>query len=114
MVAARATRPGRNILDPGENSMALFVVQHTHTAATCPAPHREQAGMLLQLLASAPQQGVTILSEAVVDGQHELHILAEAADAALVRQFMAPFARMGTVTVRPASPCERVAERGAC
>ncbi len=94
--------------------MPLYVVQHSHGADTCPAGDKELAPQLLQLLAAAPQAGVTILAEAVVDGQHELNIIASAADAPTVERVMAPFAQMGSLTVREASHCERVVERGFC
>ena len=94
--------------------MALFMVQHWHEAATCPAGDPQRGGMLLQLLASAPKAGITIRAEAVVNGAHELNIIAEGADAATVEKFMAPFGMMGSVTVRPASVCEQVVERGRC
>ena len=94
--------------------MALFVVQHRHAAEACPAPNPEVAPQLLRVLAGAPQSGVNILAEAVVDGQHELNLIVDAPSAQVVEQFMAPFAQMGTVSVRAASPCETVVERGAC
>ena len=94
--------------------MALFVVQHKHQAATCPAANAEMAPQLLRLLASGPRQGVNIRAEAVVDGAHELNLIVDAASASVVEQFMAPFAQMGSVTVRAASVCETVVERGAC
>ncbi len=94
--------------------MSLFVVQHKHDAATCPAGDAQVAPQLLQLLASAPQQGVTILAEAVVDAGHELDMIVDAANAATVEAFMGPFAQMGSVTVRAASHCEVVVGRGAC
>jgi hypothetical protein len=68
----------------------------------------------LQLLGSAPQRGITILAEAVVDGAHELDLIVDAPDASSVEGFMAPFAQMGTVSVRPASHCEQVVDRGRC
>jgi hypothetical protein len=94
--------------------MGLFVVQHRHEAAACPAANAEMAPQLLKVLASAPSHGVTILAEAVVDGAHELNLIVDAPGAKVVEQFMTPFAQMGTVTVRAASSCERVVERGAC
>ncbi len=94
--------------------MALFVVQHKHDPATCPARDKTMGPQLLQIIAGAPQAGVTIQAEAIVDGGHELNMIVEAADAQSVRRFMAPFAQMGTVSVRGASLCERVVERGSC
>ena len=94
--------------------MPMFVVQHRHDAARCPAGDREMAPQLLQVLAGAPKAGVTILAEAVVDGEHELNIIADADSAATIESFMTPFAMVGSVTVRPASHCERVVGRGYC
>ena len=94
--------------------MAIFMVQHTHSAATCPAPNPEMGQGLLQVIGGAPQAGVKVLAEAVVDGAHELNMLAEADAAATVEAWMAPFGQMGSVSVRPASFCEKVVERGAC
>lgn len=94
--------------------MSLFVVQHKHDATTCPAANPQVAPQLLVLLASAPQQGVHIVAEAVVDGGHELDLIVDAADAGTVEKFMAPFAQMGSVSVRASSTCEVVVDRGAC
>ena len=94
--------------------MPLFVAQHKHDAATCPAADKETAGQLLQLLAGAPQAGVTIRGEAVVDGEHELNLIVDAESVETVEKFMAPFGQMGSVTVRAASSCERVVDRGYC
>jgi hypothetical protein len=94
--------------------MGLFVVQHRHEAAACPAGNAEVAPQLLRILASASGQGVNVLAEAVVDGAHELDLIVDAPSAETVERFMAPFAQMGTVTVRAASHCENVVERGAC
>jgi len=94
--------------------MPLFMVQHTHAPDVCPAPDPKVAPQLLQILAAAPEAGVRILAEAVVDGEHELNLIVEAADANTVERFMGPLGRMGRVTVRPASHCEKVVERGRC
>lgn len=94
--------------------MALFFIQHQHDAATCPAGDAHAAPQLLQLLASAPQSGVTILADAVVDGAHELNLIAAADRPATVERFMAPFAQFGSVSIRPASHCESVVGRGHC
>ena len=110
MMPASATR---GLRDRGTQSAALRR-PHSHEASACPAGDKEVAPQLLQLLASAPRAGVTILAEAVVDGQHELNIIASADDAPTVERVMAPFAQMGSLTVREASHCERVVERGFC
>ena len=81
------------------------------TPRPAPAGDKETGGQLLPLLASAPQAGVTIRAEAVVDGEHELNLIADAESAETVQQFMTPFGQMGSVTVRASastpSPCSR-------
>lgn len=96
--------------------MSLFVVQHKHPSETCPARSREMGGMLLDHLSSANAEkyGLQINAEAVVDGAHTLYLIVEAPDESVVRKFMEPFAKAGSVDVLRASQCEVVVERGAC
>jgi hypothetical protein len=96
--------------------MSLFVVQHKHAAETCPAGDPQMGPMLLKHLSppNATSFGITIEGEAVQDGQHTLYMILGAEDEAKVREFMAPFAQMGSLEVWPASHCEKVVERGKC
>jgi Domain of unknown function (DUF3303) len=74
------------------------------------------APMLLTHLSreNAKKFGVTIHSEAVIDGGHALYLIVDAANSESVTRYMEPFARAGTVSVMPASHCEVVVNRGAC
>ena len=94
--------------------MTLFVVQHRHAPDACVAGHPEYGPQLLAILAGASEAGVEIRAEAVVDGEHELNLIVEAANSETVVQFMQPFMMMGSVSVRAGSACERVVERGYC
>lgn len=96
--------------------MSLFVVQHSHAAETCPAGHPEMGPMLVQHVSAegAAKFGVTVHSEAVVDGTHAFYLIVDAQSEENVRDFMAPFYQAGTVEIMPASTCERVVERGQC
>ena len=96
--------------------MSLFVVQHVHEAEKCPAGDAEMGPMLLKIISdqNASNYGVTVKSEAVLDGRHTLYVIADAPDAGKLKEFMAPFAHMGTVEISAASVCERVVERGKC
>ncbi len=96
--------------------MALFVVRHQHQAERCPARDPEMGNMLLNHLGepSAQQYGVAIHSEAVVDGQHTLYLIAESADRSGIDEFMKPFSMAGSVDVWQASPCAAVVERRGC
>ncbi len=96
--------------------MPLFVAQHVHGAESCPAGDPQMGPMLLKILAAsnAEKFGVTVKSEAVLDGRHTLYLTVDAESEDKVKEFMAPFSQMGTVEVWPASTCERVVDRGEC
>ncbi len=94
--------------------MPLFVIKHGHDAATCPAGHPQYGPMLLKHLAGAKAAGVTVNGEAVVNGGHQLFLIASAKDASTVKTFMQPFAQMGSVEVLESSHCEAVVARGKC
>lgn len=53
-------------------------------------------------------------AEAVVDGEHTLYMIVEAASETSVRSYMEPFALAGSVDVYPASTCAGVVSRGGC
>jgi hypothetical protein len=96
--------------------MSLFVVQHKHSAETCPAGHPQMGPMLVQHVApqNASKFGVTMRADAVVDGQHTFYLIVEAEDEKNVKDFMAPFYQAGSVEIWPSSSCERVVERAKC
>ncbi len=96
--------------------MSLFVVQHRHEAARCPARDPRMAPMLLQHLApaNAGKYGLTIHGEAVVNAAHTLYLIVDGPDRDSVTRFMQPFAMAGTVEILPASRCETVVQRGGC
>jgi hypothetical protein len=60
------------------------------------------------------KHGITVQGEAVVRGEHTLYMIVEAAHENLVRNYMAPFARAGSLDVYPASTCAGVVSRGGC
>jgi len=96
--------------------MSLFVVQHKHTAETCPAGNPQMGAALVQHVSPehASKFGVNVRADAVVDGQHTFVLIVEAADDDIVRDFMTPFYQAGTVEIMPASSCEQVVERAKC
>lgn len=96
--------------------MSLFVVRHQHAADHCPAEDPQGAAALLAHLepGNAAGFGVTLHGHAVIDGQHTLYFIADAATRADLERFTTPFAQAGTVEVLPASPCEAVVARGGC
>lgn len=96
--------------------MPLYVVQHKHSAETCPAGHPQMGPMLVQHVSpeNASTFGVNVRSDAVIDGQHTFYLTVDAADEGKVKDFMAPFYQAGSVEIWPASSCEQVVERARC
>ncbi len=96
--------------------MSLYFVHHQHSAEACPAKDPEMGQILLQHLtrANARKYGIDLLADAVLDGKHTLVLIAEAEDPQYLQDFMAPFARAGTVEISAASTCEAVVERQGC
>ena len=96
--------------------MALFVVRHQHTAEGCPARDPLMGASLLNYLSrpNVRQYGVQIQGEAVVQGEHTVYFIVEAADEAALRAFMQPFQMAGSLDIYPASTCVRVVASGGC
>ncbi len=96
--------------------MALFLVQHKHSAEHCPAKQPEMASMLLQLVsnANASKHGITIQGDAVVDGSHHLVLVLDGPDESTIRSYFAPFGQAGSLDIVPASHCETVVARQGC
>lgn len=96
--------------------MALFVVRHQHAAARCPAQDPFNGAKLLNHLSrpNVRQHGMEIKGEAVVQGEHTLYIIVDAADENRLRAFMQPFQMAGSVDIYPASTCAGVVASGGC
>ena len=96
--------------------MALFVVRHQHTPEGCPARDPLMGASLLNYLSrpNVRQYGVQIQGEAVVQGEHTVYFIVEAADEAALRAFMQPFQMAGSLDIYPASTCVRVVASGGC
>lgn len=96
--------------------MPLFIVRHQHAAETCPARDPAMGAMLLNHLSrpNGRRHGVEIHSEAVVQGEHTLYLIAEAADEGRLCEFLAPFQMAGSLEIYPASTCAHVVASGGC
>ncbi len=96
--------------------MALFVVQHQHSAETCPAGDAQMGPMLLQHLSDegAAKFGIAVRGDAVLDGLHKLYLILEAPSVDKINEYMTPFSQMGSVEVQVANPCTTVVGRGHC
>ncbi len=96
--------------------MALFVVRHHHEAERCPATDPDAGAEILNYLSrpSVRSHGVELRGEAIVEGEHTLYMIVESSDEDRVREFMRPFAEVGSVEVHPASTCARAVASGGC
>jgi DMSO/TMAO reductase YedYZ molybdopterin-dependent catalytic subunit len=96
--------------------MPLFVVRHNHAGERCTAQDPYMGAMLLNHLSrpNVRRHGVEILGEAVVQGEHTMFLIAEAADEARLRDFLQPFQMAGSLDIYPASTCARVVASGGC
>ena len=96
--------------------MALFIVRHQHPAEGCPARDPFLGASLLNHLSrpNVRKFGVHIQGEAVVQGEHTMYLIVEAADEVRLRAFMQPFELAGTLDIYPASTCVRTVANGGC
>ena len=58
--------------------------------------------------------GLQIQGEAVVQGEHTMYMIVEAADEERLREFMQPFQMAGSLDIYPASTCVRTVASGGC
>ena len=70
--------------------MPLFVAQHRHPPEHCPAS-AEMGSLLLSRVsaAAAARYGVTIEAEALIDGEHLLLLVVQAASQEALERFLA-------------------------
>jgi hypothetical protein len=60
------------------------------------------------------QHGIEVQGEAVVQGEHTLYLIMEAADEGCLRDFLQPFKMAGSLDIYAASTCARVVASGGC
>jgi hypothetical protein len=85
----------------------LFVAQHRHRPDQCPAS--PGSGPLLLSRVSA-----AIEAEALIEGEHLLLLVVEAASQEAVERFLAFLPGPGCLRVRPAYNAEEAVQRGGC
>jgi hypothetical protein len=93
----------------------LFVVQHTHPPGHCPAAPGSGPVLLSRVsAAAAARYGVTIQAEALVDGEHVLLLVVQAASREAVERFLAFLPGPGQLRVLPARTAEEAVQHGGC
>jgi DMSO/TMAO reductase YedYZ molybdopterin-dependent catalytic subunit len=96
--------------------MPLFIVRHQHPPDGCPAQDPFMGARLLNHLSrpNVRKFGLQIQGEAVVQGEHTMYMIVEAADEEGLREFMQPFQMAGSLDIYPASTCVRTVASGGC
>jgi DMSO/TMAO reductase YedYZ molybdopterin-dependent catalytic subunit len=96
--------------------MSLFIVRHQHPADGCPAQDPFLGAGLLNHMSrpNVRKFGLQIQGEAVVQGEHTMYLIVEAADEERLREFMQPFQVAGSLDIYPASSCVRAVASGGC
>ena len=98
-----------------ETPIALFVVQHSHPPDQCPASPGSRPLLLSRVSAgAAARYGVTIEAEALIDGEHLLLLVMQAASQDAVERFLAFLPGPGCLRVLPACSAEEAVQRGGC
>ena len=95
--------------------MSLFLAYRQHFPETCPARDLQLGAMLGDHISgeNARKAGSNFQGEAVVDGEHTLYPIQDAAHAEAFEQFMIPFTQVKQVQVWVASSCvDVIARRG--
>lgn len=96
--------------------MALYFIEHRHTAETCPTKQPEMLQMLGKHVSqeNADKFGIKIQSDVVIPGEHRMHMVLVAPSQEPVDKFMQPFSMVGTVDVKQVSTCDEVVATANC
>ena len=98
-----------------EIPIALFVAQHRHPADQCPASPGSGPLLLCRVsAATAARYGVTIEAEALIDGEHLLLLVVQAASQQAVERFLEFLPGPDCLRVMPACSAEDAVQRGGC
>ncbi len=93
----------------------MFVAQHRHPPDRCPASSGSGPRLLSRVsAATAARYGVTIEAEALIDGEHLLLLVVQAASQEAVERFLAFLPGPGYLQVLPACSAEEAVQRGGC
>ncbi len=93
--------------------MGLYLVEHKHTAETCPAKNPDMVRALAGHMtdANAAKFGVKILADWVNEPEHTVILVLEAASPENAAKFALPFLNVGSITIRAGSTCAETAKQ---
>lgn len=91
--------------------MPLFLIDHHHTAETCPTRNPDMVRALRAHVTpeSAQRQGLNLLADWANEPEHHVVLVVEADSQKKAESFAAPFASVGTVNVTLGLTCDQVA-----
>jgi hypothetical protein len=93
----------------------LFVAHHRHPPDQCPASPGSGPQLLSRVsAATAARYGVTIEAEALIDGEHLLLLVVQAASQQAVQRFLEFLPGPGYLRILPACSAEDAVQRGGC
>ena len=92
--------------------MPLYLVQHTHTAESCPTKNPEMVRQLSSHVtqSNASKYGVKILADWVYEPEHTVILVLEADSPEKATNFALPFLNVGSITIRAGATCKDVAK----
>lgn len=91
--------------------MSLFLIEHRHTAETCPTRNLDMVRGLRAHVSpeNAKSMGVTVLADWVNEAEHHVVMVVETDAQAKAEAFAAPFGMNGSVSVQMGLTCEATA-----
>lgn len=91
--------------------MAVYLIQHSHTAGTCPTRNPEMVRALRNHVTAqnAARMGVKLLADWVHEAEHTVVLVVEADSPERAEAFAAPFRQVGAVTIKAGQTCDEVA-----
>ena len=92
--------------------MPMYLVEHTHTADSCPTKNLDMVRQLAAHVteANAEKYGVKILADFVREVDHTIILVLEADSPDKVTNFALPFLNAGPITVKTGETCDQVAK----
>ena len=91
--------------------MALFLIDHRHTAENCPTRNLDMVRALRTHVSpeNAQSMGVDLLADWVNEADHHVVMVVETDSQSKAEEFAAPFSMSGSVTVQMGLTCEQTA-----
>jgi hypothetical protein len=91
--------------------LALYLIQHVHTAETCPTRNPDMVRALRGHVTAdnAQRMGLSLLADWVNEPEHTVVLVVEADSQQKAEDFAAPFRQVGSVSVKAGETCEQVA-----